>query len=136
MALKQFIGQLSTDLRFEQALDANEDGSYSVRLEPDIDVTLRENLDSTILLYVKLAELPTERTEEYLHKAMVANLFGREIGGAVLGLDNEGKRVVLLDFLSEGMTYRLFHERLEDFVNYADAWRQQTIEFVENEVEE
>ena len=131
--LKQFIEQLSIDLGFEQALDANQDGSYSLRLEPDLDVILREAPDSAIMLYTKLTELPTRNTEDFLLKAMVANLFGRETGGAALGLDNEGKRVVLLDFLIEENNYRIFHERLEDFVNYADAWRQETKEFSEQQ---
>ena len=135
--LKQFIEQLSTDMGFEQALDANEDGSYSLRLEPDIDVTLRESSDSDIQFYTNIAELPELNREDFLLKVMRANLFGRETGGAALGLDTEGKRVVLLDFLPDEQNYRMFHERLEDFVNYAEAWRQETIEFIEQqEVEE
>lgn len=131
--LKQFIEQLSTDMGFEQALDANEDGSYSLRLEPDIDLTLRESPDSIIMLYTKLAELPTRNTEDFLFKAMRANLFGRETGGGALGLDTEGKNIVLLDFLYDEQNYRMFHERLEDFVNYAEAWRHETIEFIEQQ---
>ncbi|HEY4831804.1 MAG TPA: type III secretion system chaperone, partial [Waddliaceae bacterium] len=85
MMLKQFIEQLSTDMGFEQALEANEDGSYSLRLESDIDITLRESTDSIIQFYTKIAELPARNTDEFLLKAMSANLFGRETGGAALG---------------------------------------------------
>jgi len=131
--LKQFIEQLTLDLGLEQALDANEDGSYSLHFEPDIDVTLREHSDSIILFNTKLGLLPSHNVEEYLLKTMTANLFGRETGGAILGLDNEGKRVVLLDFLLEEQNYNVFHERLEDFVNYAEAWRQETIDFSEQQ---
>jgi Tir chaperone protein (CesT) family len=136
--LKQFIEQLSSDMGFEQALDANEDGSYSLRLEPAIDIHLQESSDATIMLQTKVAKLPSRKTEEFLLKAMIANLFGRETGGAALGLDKEGKEILLLDFLLEEKNYRVFHERLEDFVNYADAWRQETIGFSEqqDEVEE
>jgi hypothetical protein len=133
--LKQFIERLSVDMGYEQPLDANEDGSYSLRLEPDIDVTLKESPDLMIMFYTKVAELPVRSTEEYLLKAMCANLFGRETGGAALGLDREAKRVVLLDFLSESQNYRVFHDRLEDFVNYVEAWRQETIEFSEQQNE-
>jgi hypothetical protein len=127
--LKQFIEQLSIDMGYEQALAANEDGSYSLRLEPDIDLTVKEDAASVIMFYTKIAELPSKNTEEFLLRAMSSNLFGRETGEAALGLDNECKRVVLMDFLIEEQSYRIFHERLEDFVNYADAWRQETIEF-------
>lgn len=128
MALKQFVERLRQDLGFEQALEANEDGTYSLRLEPDIDVTLKEDPDS-IMFYTRLAELPSRNQEAFLTQAMIANLFGKETGGAALGLDNEGERVVLLDFIASGLTYKAFHEKLEDFVNYADAWRQETREF-------
>jgi hypothetical protein len=131
--LKQFIEQLSIDMGFEQALDANEDGSYSLRLEPDIDVNLREGTDQAIMFHSKLAELPVHNTEDFLVKVMIANLFGRETGGAALGLDNEGKKVVLMDFLLNEENYRHFHDRLEDFVNYVEAWRQETLEFSEKQ---
>ncbi len=62
---------------------------------------------------------------------MTANLFGRETGGGILGLDREGKKVTLLTFLSEGLSYRDFRDNLEDFLNYADAWKAETTEFVE-----
>lgn len=134
MMLKQFVEQLKQDMGLEQALDANEDGSYSLRLEADIDITLKEDPDSVIMFYTKIAELPSHNAEEFLLKTMIANLFGRETGGAALGLDNEAKRVVLLDFLPEEHNYRTFHDRLEDFVNYADAWRQETTEFSEQQI--
>lgn len=129
MALKEFVEQLSTDMELEQALEAKEDGSYSLRLEPNIDVLLRENSSLAIRFQTTIADLPKHQTEDYLLKAMTANLFGRETGGSALGLDAEGKKVVLVDFLAEHETYRAFYERLEEFVNYAEAWRRETVEF-------
>jgi hypothetical protein len=138
MALKQFIEQLTIDLQSEQALDANEDGSYSLHLEPDIHVTLKEAGNAYIMLHTRVADFPPNDVEQYLLGTMIGNLFGRETGGALLGLDKEGKQVVMLDFLPQEMNYRTFHECLEDFVNYTESWRQETIEFVKRakEVEE
>lgn len=129
MAFKQFIQQLSTDMGFEQVLEANQDGSYSFRCEPNIDVTMRENAEAAIQFHTLVADLPAQREEEFLLHAMIANLFGRETGGAVLGVDQEGKKVVLVDSLPSSETYRAFYDRLEDFVNYADAWRLETTTF-------
>lgn len=129
MAFKQFIHQLSTDMGFEQVLEANQDGSYSFRIEPNIDVTMRENAEAFILFHTLVADLPAQKEEEFLLNAMIANLFGRETGGAVLGVDQEGKKVVLVDSLPSNETYRTFYNRLEDFVNYADAWRLETTAF-------
>jgi hypothetical protein len=129
---KKFIEQLKRDMGSEQILEAKEDGSCCLFLEPEIEITLRENPDETVTFYSKVAPLPLQNTEEYLQTAMVANLFGRETGGATLGLDQEGKWVVLLEFCAE-QNYRAFHEHLEDFANYADAWRAQTRKFVEKQ---
>ncbi len=133
--LPQFITQLKTDLGLEQALDANEDGSFSLRFEPEIDVLVKEDQDAVISFFTKLADLPQLQVEEYLLRTMIANLFGRETGGSILGLDNEGKRVVLLDFLEREHNYTNFRDRLEDFVNYAEAWRLETVEFSTNREE-
>lgn len=133
--LKQFIEQLHSDLEIQQGLEPNEDGTYSLRLDPDIEITLRESPEAGITLFTTVAELPEENTEEYLFKTMIANLFGRETGGSALGLDQEGKKVVLLNFIEE-TAYKDFYEQLEDFVNYADVWRQETTQFIEQQVEE
>ncbi len=129
--LKQFIDQLSEDMVAADSISANEDGSYSLYLEPDLHISLRENASSGICLFTPVAPLPKKKKEEFLLKAMTANLFGRETGGAALGLDREGEQVTLLTFLPEQLNYRDFHDYLEDFVNYADAWRVETTEFIE-----
>lgn len=130
--LKQFVDQLSTDLGLEQPLDANADGFYSLRFERDVDVSLREDGDGGFTLRCILTDLPENEREEYMRQLMAANLFGRETGGATLGISKDGKKLMLVDFLSEGLTYKEFYEKLEDFVNYADAWRADTIEFTKN----
>ena len=132
--LKQFIEQLSTDMGFEQALESNDDGSYSLRVEPDIDITLKEYPEATISFHTQLAPLPASGTEDFLFLANVANLLGKETGGAFLGLDSAGKQIVMRALLFEEPSYRVFHERLEEFANYADVWRLETIEFTKNRV--
>lgn len=131
--LKQFVDQLNADLR--ESLTANEDGSYSLFLEPDLDISLRENPESGISLFTVLTPLPEERTEAFLLKAMIANLFGRETGGGVLGLDKNGKKITFSTFLPLQLNFRDFHDCLEDFVNYADAWRTETTEFIEQQTD-
>lgn len=108
------------------AIVPNEDGSYSLFLEPNLHILLRENAEAGISFLSFLAPLPEENKEEFLLKAMIANLFGRETGGAALGLDREGKKVTLLSFLPQQLNYRDFHDLLEDFVNYAEAWKLET----------
>lgn len=123
--LKKLIDQLSQDIG---PLDKNDDGTFSLQVEPDLHISLRENQESGITIYSGLAPLP-EKRGDFLLLAMQANLFGRETGGNALGIDREGKHLTLTGFLPEGIAYREFHDYVEDFVNYAEAWRKDTIEF-------
>lgn len=134
--LKQFMQQLSDDIQMQQPLAPNADGSYSLQLEPAVDISFRETSSGSIMLHAFLGNMPQAKKENFLLLAMSANLFGRETGGSALGLDKEGKKIVLLNFLSQSATYREFHDALEDFVNYADAWSGEIAQFVKTQREE
>ena len=133
--LERFVEQLSGDMGLEGAVEAREDGSYVLHFEPDLNVGMKERPESGICFFAVLAPLPEEQREVFLQKLMAANLFGRETGGAALGVDSDGKRLTLSTFLSEQVNYREFHDHLEDFVNYAEAWRAETLEFDEQPTE-
>lgn len=130
--LKQFVGQLSADLG---EVVANDDGSYSLDLEPNLHISLRESPESGISLFTLVAPLPEKNVEEFLLKTMIANLFGRETGGGILGLDKEGKKITFLTFLPQQLNFKDFHDYLEDFVNYAEAWRIETTEYIEQQTD-
>lgn len=127
--LKQFIELLSRDLGFSEPLVPEEDGSYLLLIEPQLEISLRENPDSGITLFVPLGFLPSERRDEFLRYAMTSNLLGKETGGGILGLDNEGKQMTFTQFLPQQLTYKEFHHFLEDFVNYAESWRMEIAQF-------
>ncbi|MEZ5315311.1 MAG: type III secretion system chaperone [Chlamydiales bacterium] len=128
--LKQLIDQLSLDL--EEPLNANHDGSYSLYFEPDLELSVRENIDLTISFFTVLSLLPEAKTEAFLLKMMVGNLFGRETGGSILGLTKDGKKITFLRFLPKDLDYKDFHDYLEDFLNYAEAWKIEATEFIKS----
>ena len=125
--LKQLIDQLSSNLEIEIIPD--EAGGFLIQLDPKLQISLRENPESGITLFTSIAPVPEAGLEEFLLKAMCANLFGKETGGNVLGCDKEGKMLTMLRFLPSETTYREFHDIIEDFANYVESWRQETEEF-------
>ncbi|NGX55580.1 MAG: hypothetical protein KR126chlam2_01217 [Chlamydiae bacterium] len=129
--LKRFFEQLSKEMGLAKPLVSNEEGSYSLFLESDLEISLRENAESGITLFTVVAPLPAGKNEEYMLMLMTANLLGRETGGCALGLDKAGKNVTLTTFLSEELNYKQFHEALESFANYTDSWREETTEFIQ-----
>ncbi|MFZ0564611.1 MAG: type III secretion system chaperone [Chlamydiales bacterium] len=134
--LKRFIEQLSAEFKLEQTLAPNEDGSYSLPLEPNLNISLSESPESGIRLYAVVCQLPQKNIENFLLQAMSANLFGLETGSSSLGLDKEAKNLVLVNFIPEQLDYREFYEVLEDFVNYADAWSEEARVFFKQEAEQ
>ena len=128
--LQRFLEQLHRDLGLSESVNQGGDDSYSLHFEPDLQISLRENPDSGITLFTKVVPLPTEKSEEYMLKLLDANLFGRETGGAALGLDSEGKKITLVITLPADVNYKMFRDALGDFVNYADSWREETKQFM------
>lgn len=131
--LKKFIDQLSKDLDMRDFITDNKDGSYMLDFEKDLHISAKESRESGISLYATIGQKPRTRLEEFLLKTMTANLFGRETGGAILGLDVDGNKVVMVRFLPDKTNYKDFHDHLEEFVNYVEAWKIDTFEFTKQE---
>lgn len=127
--LKQFVEKLAEEWGYGDVLSSMEDGSFILPVEPSLQISLRENRDSGITLTTTLAPLPQGKAEEFLIAAMSANLFGKETGGSALGLNREGTHVTLTGFVPPDANYKDFYSLLEDFVNYAEAWREETSAF-------
>ncbi|MCH9608590.1 MAG: hypothetical protein S4CHLAM45_11680 [Chlamydiales bacterium] len=127
--LKRFVEQLSNECGFEKPLSSNEEGSFFISFEPNIKVSLKESSEKVIKMHSVLAPLPKEKSDPYFLSAMKGNLFGAECGGNVLGLDGDGKNVVLARLLMPEVTYQEFRDGLEEFVNYAESCKLETEAF-------
>lgn len=121
--LKPLIQQLLSSLGIEK-ISENADGSYLIQFEPETKVVFRENPEKGITLCANLGSLSKKHTEKVMLALLSANLFGRETGNAMLGLDKEAKDVLLIEFLPEAIDFKNFHDAVELFVNYADCWKQ------------
>lgn len=128
--LKRFIEQLFSALGRTDPLAPNEDGSYSISFEPNLQVQLKENNEQVIKMHSILCALPKEKEDEYLLSVLTGNLFGEQTAGNFLGIDPEGKSVTLSRFVLPHETFPQFKDALEEFVNYAEAWKIETKAFV------
>lgn len=129
--LERLLEQLKKDLGLSESLVPSDDGGYILDFEPDLHVAVYEHADQSVRLFCKLAPLPKDNMEEFLHSCMAGNLLGKETGGATLGIDDSEKNLCLTYSVPEGINYRDFRDAFEDFVNYSDAWRQEALVFAE-----
>lgn len=135
--LKQFMDQLSSELQIADLLAPNEDQSYAFLLDPDLQISIKENVQfGTLSMSAKLAQFPQHLQEQFLLKTMQSNLFGQETGGGVLGLDQDGRMLIFTHIILSPLEYKEFRNALEDFANYAEAWREETLLFTANAVNE
>ena len=129
--INRFIEQLGKDVDIPVPTHAGNDGCFHLDFDPNLHIRACEYNGQSIGLQCLIAPLPQEKKEEFFLRCMEANLLGNETGGACLGVDNQEAHVVLSLTLSSCGSYKEFRDAVEDFLNYADAWRQETLVFSE-----
>ncbi len=73
----------------------------------------------------KLGPLPQVQTDQFMAKMLQGNFLGQLTRKAALGLNEEGKEVILTLFLPVVRNYREFRDNLEDFVNTVAFWKDE-----------
>ena len=74
---------------------------------------------------VLLAPLPEEGREVVLSHLMQANYLGQGTGGGVLGIAEDSRSFTFSRRLQRDIGSKELQERIEEFVNYAEYWREQ-----------
>lgn len=120
MLIDTYAKQLGFDLGMEIPRDPTEEGGYLLELKPGIRVEIRqEGAGFSMVSDVGVVAKSEERIEEM----MLANLLGQGTGGAVLGLDKQGREARLRKEMPWEMTYVEFKEAVEAFFNFAEYWK-------------
>ncbi|EXJ15660.1 type III secretion system chaperone [Imhoffiella purpurea] len=104
-------------------LAANREGMIRLAFAGDVEVDIEPEADGDALhIYTRLG--PQTEDPEVLARLLAANLFGRETGGAVIALDDFLKELLLARTFALGtLDADAFLAALEEFVNYAELWR-------------
>jgi hypothetical protein len=124
--LEKLIGQLGQELAMEDLITSPAARHYLLLFDDEIKVEAIE-LEKTYLLKGVIGECPKQNLEAFLLKTMEANLFGMGTRGAAIGLNEDGKVLTLSLELDYNSSYKDFKEKLEDFINVIDFWRQESL---------
>ena len=91
----------------------------------DVEVTLSDQSPG-IGLFATVEEIQTQENLEELYTSLLrGNFLGQATRKASLGLDDEGKKVILSYQPSSIRSYRDFRDTVEDFVNVVCFWKNQ-----------
>lgn len=122
--LKDLIQKFNED--YEMNIPLHNDSRYTLYLHENLQVQIVETPDG-LSLYTKLAPIPKMKEDSFLGKLMYANLFGQATNGAVIGLSENGNYLTLTKLIDYNVDYQEFKEILEDFLNAAFFWREETL---------
>lgn len=122
--LEDYINQLVIDLEIEEDVTTDTKDSYQIPIDENINVNITE-LQPGVAFKSIIAEIPDQSCEELLADVMDSNLFNIGRNEAVLGMDKEGKNLILSQSITYEIDYQELKNQLEDFANTIDFWQSE-----------
>jgi hypothetical protein len=126
--LERFIAELSKELGLEKELVPSAPGVYVIPVNDEITMEVA-SIPEGFSLRSTIVAAPEMRQDEFFLHMMLANLFGQGTMGSVLGLNEEGNRLIVTRVLERDISYRDFRDAVEDFMNSIDFWREEALNY-------
>lgn len=126
--LKDHLSQLSEEMKLGSLPPVDEFQFQPVKIGA-FDIKVKD-IEPGCYLISDVGPLPDAavgKREEFLMLAMKANFLGQGTGGAALGLKEDESCLTLSLTLPYEMTYKVFKDNLEEFINYLDYWKKEII---------
>ena len=124
--LKDFLGQLCVEL--DTSIPEIAENHKAELQFGEVNLILGD-LKPGISLHASIAPCPKNRKEELFIQLMKANYLGQGTGGARIGMSSDELHLTLSLGLPYEMSYRVFRETFEDFVNFVLYWRTELEKF-------
>ena len=92
-----------------------------------------KDLNPGVFFRTTIAHLPSNNLEDLFIYLSKANFLGQGTGGAVISIDPSEIYLTLSHHIPYEMNYKMFRDKLEDFVNYLDFWKEEIQKIVSSE---
>jgi hypothetical protein len=122
---RDHVIQLFKELNLESGELPKDLTTVSLEVE-GTDVVLSDTQPG-LELSATLGDVPAERTEPLYLKLLRANFLGQATKGACLGIDEEGRHIVISQSIPTVRSYRQFHDIVEDFINAVSFWKHEVL---------
>lgn len=130
MRLENLMSQLEKELELEAGiLKTKNYRVYTFPIDEESNIEIRPTPQEGILFHCTLANCPQGNEEGFYRELLSANFFGIGTKGAILGLSEDGNQLTLSRLIEYNVEYKEFSDILEDFLNVADFWRQETLNY-------
>ena len=125
--LSEFLEQLCIELDISPVPTMDEKKTIQFQLG-DETIEIRD-LQPGVALNGKICPCPMKKREELFLRLSKANYLGQETGPSRIGLSLDEKDLTLSLGIPYEMTYSVFRENLEDFINFILHWRKEVANF-------
>lgn len=128
MKLDQLMKEMGKAFELKEEIPQIAPDTWQVPVEEGVVITLKE-LPGGIALSSTIMDAPIGQEEALYEHMLFANLFGQGTQGAILGLDEEGRKLTLSRTIDYDVNYKEFQELFEDFVNSVDFWLEEALTY-------
>lgn len=128
MSLKELVKEFEQEMELEKPLRHEAEGVYLLYYDHNTPISIIES-GNGYSLEVEFCDLPEEgdKTTFFTH-CLIANLFFQGTAGAILGLNEEGSKLVLVRDANDASSYKIFEEHIEDLFSAIGFWRDEVEE--------
>ena len=123
--LKNLLEQLCQDLGMETVPPVDEQKFHQMKIGT-FNIAMKD-LDPGVYFSSNIGPLPKKKTEDFLMLLMKANFLGQGTGGATLGLKEDESFLTLSLSLPYEMNYKAFKDSLEEFANFVEFWKKESV---------
>jgi len=127
--LEQHLKQLQKELELPEPFVSQVPGIWTIPFDETLEIVATGLKPEGFSLSCTLGQLPDHDQDAFLDHIMLSNLFGQGTEGAVLGIDETEKNIVLTQHFEYDIDYQQFKDILEDFLNSADVWYEEILEY-------
>lgn len=124
---EEWLNKLCKELNINlPTLDENK--SCTLILSDEVTLFLQD-LESNFCIKGNILPCPKDKRETLFIYLMKANYLKHGTGKASIGLDEKENFITLSAMLPCENSFRLFKEKIEDFVNYLTYWKEEVKNF-------
>lgn len=122
--IDNYMKQLEKELALEEPFEASS-GIYEYLLREDLPILIAPLKPEGVMLSARIGAAPPEAGDAFYAHMLNGNLYGGMTYGAVLGLEADGKQMVLSKVADRHLNYNDFRLILDDFINVVIFWREE-----------
>ena len=121
---QQLVIKLLEELSLPALPEDYKSNTYHLKLNESLVILIREH-EEGFYLHAPLLPVEEQKKEDFFIFTMSANLLGEGTGECIIGLDPSEKFLTLSAEFPYELTYAEFKNKVEDFANYVDYWKEE-----------